>query len=141
MNEEARRLIDAAVRARRNAYAPYSHFAVGAALLGKSGAIYVGCNVENAAYGTGWCAERTAIGNAVVHGEREYQAIAVVAESPEPCVPCGACRQVLAEFGGDLLVYMANLDGEVRVRRLSELLPESFGRKALGRGDEREFAE
>lgn len=134
---EARRLVEAAVEARRRAYAPYSKFLVGAALLGRSGNVYLGCNVENAAYGTSWCAERTAIGNAVVHGEREFEAIAVVADSPEPCVPCGACRQALAEFG-ELVVYMANLAGEVRARALRELLPESFDRRALGRGDERE---
>lgn len=136
MADVVKRLVEAATRARERAYAPYSNFQVGAALLGKSGNVYLGCNVENAAYGTGWCAERTALGNAIVQGEREYEAIAVVAESAEPCVPCGACRQALAEFGEEIVVYMANLKGEVRARPLRELLPESFGRRSLDRGDE-----
>ena len=117
------------------AYAPYSGFSVGAAVLGESGRIYPGCNVENAAYGVTWCAERTAIGNAVVHGERRFRAIAVIAATPKPCSPCGACRQALFEFGAETEVIMANLAGEVEIRSVRELLPHAFGPGALNGGE------
>lgn len=119
-------LIDRAKAAREHAYAPYSHFPVGAALLGKSGRVYTGCNVENASYPAGICAERCAIAKAVSEGERDFLAIAVVADTAGPCAPCGMCRQVLAEFGHDLQVVMANLEGDVRILTASQCLPGAF---------------
>ena len=93
-----RELVAQALRFRENAYAPYSHFAVGAALLGRSGRVYGGVNVENASYPVGICAERAAIARAVADGERDFEALAVVADSPGVCVPCGMCRQMIAEL-------------------------------------------
>lgn len=122
-------LVALAEEARRNAYAPYSGFVVGAALLATSGRVYSGCNVENASYGLSICAERTALFKAVSAGEREFVAIAVVTETG--ATPCGACRQVLREFGGDLRVIVANLKGERRVYTLEELLPHSFTAQQL----------
>lgn len=118
-------LIDEARRVRERAYAPYSGFAVGAALLSADGAVYTGCNVESAAFGVSLCAERVALGRAVSEGRRMFLRLAVVAGGARPVVPCGACRQALAEFG-DLEVVAANLEGEVYRARLSELLPEPF---------------
>ena len=112
-----------AVRAR--AYAPYSKFQVGAALLAKSGRVYVGCNVENLSFGLTCCAERSAVFAAVAAGEREFAAVAVVADSKTPVSPCGACRQVLAEFSGDMAVCCVNLEGERYETTLSELLPRA----------------
>lgn len=123
-------LITKALGARENAHAPYSHFAVGAALLAKSGRIYTGCNVENASYGLSICAERTAVFKAVSEGERDFEAIAVVTESG--VTPCGACRQVLLEFGDNIQVIVADEAGEYRVFGLQELLPEAFAPKHLG---------
>ena len=121
-------LIDAATAARERAYAPYSHFQVGAALRGVSGRIYQGCNVENVSYGLTSCAERNALFHAVAEGERRFSAVAVVTSAATPTPPCGACRQVLAEFaaGGDIDVILATLDSQARQTRLSTLLPESF---------------
>jgi len=118
------RLIARAMEARRQAYAPYSDFAVGAALLGKSGRVYTGCNVENASYGLSICAERVAVFKAVSEGERDFEAIAVVTE--KGVTPCGACRQVLMEFGEDIQVVVADAAGEYRVLALRELLPDAF---------------
>lgn len=118
-------LIKGAIQARLNAYAPYSKFQVGAALLAKSGKIYYGCNVENAAYGLCNCAERTAIFKAVSEGETEFAALAVVADTPGPVAPCGACRQVIAEFKIPVIV-MANLQGDSKQVTLDELLPFAF---------------
>lgn len=120
------RLIELAKGARERAYAPYSHFPVGAALLGRSGRVYTGCNVENASYPAGICAERCAVAKAVSEGEREFSAIAVVGDTEGPCAPCGICRQVLAEFGSDIQVIMANLKGNVRVLAAADLLPGAF---------------
>ncbi len=117
-------LIDFAIKARRKAYAPYSHYKVGAALLGKSGKVYTGCNVENASYGHTICAERTAVVKAVSEGETEFEAIAVVTKNSGS--PCGACRQVLSEFAPSLIVYIADKDGEFRTTTLKDLLPDSF---------------
>ncbi len=119
------KLIEMAKRARENAYAPYSNFKVGAALLTEDGEIFTGANVENASYGLSICAERVAVFKAVSEGKRKFKAIAVVADTEKPTPPCGACRQVLAEFG-DIEVIMANLKGDVKVMKLSELLPEAF---------------
>ena len=118
-------LIDAAQKVRQNAYAPYSHFCVGAALLGKSGRIYVGCNVENASYGLTICAERNALFSAVAAGEREFIALVVAGENAQ-VFPCGACRQVLAEFCDDLPIRIVGEDGSQRETSLKELLPYAF---------------
>ena len=122
-------LIAKAMKARAKAHAPYSHFAVGAALLARSGRIYTGCNVENASYGLSICAERTAVFKAISEGERDFEAIAVVTENG--ATPCGACRQVLLEFGEDIQMIVANGAGEYRVFSLRELLPEAFTPKHL----------
>lgn len=118
-------LIDAAIRAREKAYVPYSKFKVGAAVLTKSGIIVSGCNVENASYGLSNCAERTAIFKAVSEGEQDFSVIAVAADTERPVAPCGACRQVIAEFGINKII-MCNLKGEQLVMNLEELLPYSF---------------
>lgn len=123
-------LIAKAMEAREQAYAPYSHFAVGAALLAKSGRVYTGCNVENASYGLSICAERTAVFKAVSEGERDFEALAVVTENG--VTPCGACRQVLLEFGEDIQVIVADEAGGCRVFGLQELLPEAFNSEDLG---------
>ena len=117
-------LIAEAMKAREKAHAPYSCFAVGAALLARSGHIYTGCNVENASYGLSTCAERVAVFKAVFEGERDFEAIAVVTEKGVP--PCGACRQVLMEFEEDIQVIVADEAGVYRVFSLQELLPEAF---------------
>ena len=123
-------LMQLAAEARKNAYAPYSGFSVGAALLGKSGTVYTGCNVENAAYSPANCAERTAIFKAVSEGERNFSAIAIVGgrgDMPSSlCPPCGVCRQVLAEFcQGDLRILLGTPE-KIQVTTLSELLPLAF---------------
>lgn len=128
-------LIALAVEARKQSYAPYSGFHVGAALLGKSGKVYQGCNVENAAYTPTNCAERTAVFKAVSEGEREFSAIAIVGgkgeELSEFCAPCGICRQVLAEFcDGDFPVVLGTPEN-YQVYTLAELLPFSFGKSDL----------
>ena len=117
-------LIRLAVEARDGAYAPYSRFAVGAALLASSGKVYAACNVENAVYNLGICAERVAVFTAVCAGEREFVAIAVV--SGPGVTPCGACRQVLREFGPELQVIVADAEGIARDYDLGELLPDDF---------------
>jgi cytidine deaminase len=127
-------LVALAAQARRHAYAPYSHFAVGAALLAKSGRVYTGANVENASYGLSVCAERVAVWKAVAEGERAFTAIAVVTENGVS--PCGACRQVLAEFAGDpqsLRLIVADAQGRRRTYTLAELLPEAFTPEQLPR--------
>ncbi len=126
-----KKLIAAARRARERAYAPYSRFRVGAALLGRDGRIYSGCNVENASYGLSQCAERNALARAVAEGCRRFQAIALVSQASGPISPCGACRQALSEFEPDIEVVMAGPQGQVVVETLSRLLPFSFGPKDL----------
>jgi cytidine deaminase len=117
-------LIASAKAAREQAYAPYSNFKVGAALLGKSGRVYTGCNVENAAYGPSMCAERTAIFKAVSEGEREFEAIAVVTKNGVS--PCGTCRQVMIEFAPDMTVFISNMQGNTRITTVRDLLPDGF---------------
>ena len=117
-------LIRSASAARNQAYAPYSGFAVGAAIQCKSGAAFVGSNIENISYGLAICAERIAIASAVATGEREFVAIAVVADMSEPIVPCGACRQFLAEFAPELIIVSATVRGGQKIENLSHLLPE-----------------
>jgi len=128
------KLIGAAVASREKAYAPYSNFRVGAAILTKEGRYYTGCNIENASYGLTCCAERVALFKAVSNSERSFEAIAVTAGTDEYCSPCGACRQALAEFGTDIKVYMVNGSGNYQVRTVAELLPESFTLKAPAPG-------
>ncbi len=125
-------LVKHAKLARTRAYVPYSGFKVGAAILAKSGNIYLGCNIENAAYSPTNCAERTAIFNAISQGEREFVALAIVADTAKGCAPCGVCRQVLMEFFDDEVeIYLANLQGDIAYRKISQLLPDSFSRKEL----------
>jgi cytidine deaminase len=123
-------LIAAAKQARENAHAPYSNFRVGAALRAKSGRIYSGCNVESASYGLTCCAERVAILKAVSEGDRGFDAIAVVTDADAPAAPCGACRQLIWEFCGDVPVILANLQGRVEHERAGKLLPRPFGSSA-----------
>jgi cytidine deaminase len=125
-------LVKAALEARNNAYAPYSHFAVGASLLADDGTVFTGCNVENASYGATNCAERTAFFKAVSEGRRKFTAIAIAGgkegREPEDYVyPCGICRQVMSEFcDGDFVVLIAKNEKDFVKLRLGELLPESF---------------
>jgi cytidine deaminase len=128
-------LIQAATEARTKAYAPYSHFHVGAAVQTGSGNIFQGCNLENSSYSASICAERVALFNAYAHGERDVEAIAIVADTHAPCPPCGICRQVILELAGDIDVILANLTGDIRVFKASELLPEAFSDEFLS--DER----
>ena len=128
-------LMALAIEARKASYSPYSGFRVGAALLGKSGKVYLGCNVENAAYSPTNCAERTAVFKAVSEGEREFEAIAIVGgkgeEISEFCAPCGVCRQVLAEFcDKNFRLVLGNLD-KISTYTFEEVLPFSFGRSDL----------
>ena len=123
-------LLHRAEAARRRAYAPYSNYPVGAALLARSGGVYEGANVENAAYPTTMCAERSALFRAVSDGERSFEAIAVVSENG--AAPCGACRQALSEFGNNLLVIIGDAKGKVHHRiPLKELIPHAFGPQDL----------
>jgi cytidine deaminase len=116
-------LLQKALEARMNAYAPYSRFAVGAALLTRSGAIFAGANVENISLGLTICAERAAVSAAIAGGEKEFVAIGVVSESDEPAVPCGACRQVLAEFNPTMRIITSTIAGKTQEFQLDELLP------------------
>jgi len=119
-------LIEHAKQARMQAYTPYSHFNVGAAVRTRSGKIFQGCNIENSSYGATICAERVALFQAYAHGEREIEALVIVADTPTPCPPCGICRQVIVELAGDIDVILVNLRNERRLFRASELLPEAF---------------
>lgn len=132
-------LIDGAIKAIDMAYAPYSHYKVGAGLLDSAGRIWRGCNIENTAYGACNCAERTALFKALSEGVRKFKALAIVARhegagelADDFAAPCGICRQVLNEFcQGDFLIILARRDGLIREYRLDELLPEAFGPKNL----------
>ena len=125
------KLIAAARRARRNAQARYSNFKVGAALETADGTIITGCNVENATYGLTVCAERVAMFKALSEGHKKFRRVAVVADTEAPTPPCGACRQILWEFGGDLEVILANLDRETGRYALSDLFPLPFDKRLL----------
>jgi len=120
------KLIAAARQAREHAHAPFSDFRVGAAVRTKSGRTFGGCNVENASYGLTICAERVAIFNAISEGEREFEAIAVVTDADALTPPCGACRQIIWEFCGDVPVILANLKGKVERESSAKLLPRPF---------------
>jgi cytidine deaminase len=124
-------LIEEARRAQKLAYAPYSHFQVGAALLASSGKIYTGCNIENASYPLSICAERVAIFKAVSEGETQFLALAVVADSQSLSAPCGACRQVIMEFAPELPVALSNLEGQRIIVKASDLLPMPFTKEFL----------
>ena len=118
-------------RAAAHAYAPYSGFAVGAAVLTDAGEMFAGANVENASYGLSMCAERNAVHQAVSHGARGIDAVVIYTPTAEPTPPCGACRQVLAEFGGDTLIVCCGESGKVLRHRLADLLPKAFRRGNL----------
>lgn len=120
------KLIAAAWAVRENAYVPYSHFAVGAAVLAADGKIYQGCNIENISFGLTNCAERTAIFQAVAHGQREFSQIAICTDTDDWTAPCGACRQVLLEFAPQMQVVMVNRQGLCKTMSVTELLPNSF---------------
>lgn len=127
------KLIALAQTARTRAYAPYSNFSVGAALLTAKGNVYLGCNIENAAYGPSNCAERTAIFKAVSEGERDFAALAVVADVERPIAPCGVCRQVMTEFFTDQVeIYLANGSGQYQQTTISQLLPGAFTSEKYG---------
>lgn len=127
MTDHKETLLKAARSAREKAYAPYSHFHVGAAVLGADGQTYSGCNVENASFGLTCCAERNAIFTMIAAGTREIREILIIGESEEFLPPCGACRQVMAEFAEpSVMVHMCNRDGECRTATVSELVPFIF---------------
>lgn len=131
MNQEWQALIDLANEARRRSYAPYSKYRVGAALRTRNGRIFTGVNVENAAYPSSMCAERTAVLKAVSEGERDFEVIAVVSDNGGS--PCGGCRQVLAEFGLETIVLIADGRGQmVKQTTVAELLPDAFTAEKLG---------
>jgi cytidine deaminase len=125
-------LIEQAKKAREYAYVPYSKFKVGAALLTKEGKVYRGCNIENAAYSMCNCAERTALFKAYSEGDKEYTALAVIADSPRPVPPCGACRQVISELcPPEMKVILTNLKGDITELTVKELLPGAFSAEDL----------
>jgi len=123
--------IERATSVRARAYAPYSNFLVGAALVADDGSIYVGCNVENASYGLTQCAERAAVTAAVADGQRAIVCCVVIADTPEPITPCGACRQVLAELSTEMVVVCRTLQGSERRFTMQELLPSGFSPSSL----------
>lgn len=125
-------LYAAAKKVREYAYAPYSHFSVGAAILSSEGEIFTGCNVENASYGLSVCAERVAVFKAVSQGCSSFRALVLVTDGETPASPCGACRQVLAEFSPELEVFMCNLKGKIVHTTVEKLLPYTFRFKKAG---------
>ena len=129
---EKEQLIELAKEGREKAYVPYSKFKVGAALLTTDGKVFKGCNIENASFGLTNCAERTAMFKAVSEGERDFAAIAIVADTEGPCSPCGACRQVISEFcAPNMPVYLTNMKGDVQETTVKELLPGAFSPEDL----------
>lgn len=126
--EELKKL---AIEMQERAYVPYSHFPVGAALECTDGSVYTGCNVENASYPAGSCAERTAVSKAVSEGNRSFKRIVIAARTEECCVPCGMCRQFMQEFAPDLEVICLNIRGEAKVYNLRDLLPNGFNGSCL----------
>ena len=123
---QAEQLCQMALAMRQQAYCPYSHFAVGAALQGADGMVYTGCNIENAAYSATLCAERVALAKAVSEGKRDFVRLAIAASGEDYCVPCGVCRQMLWEFAPDLEIICLNGQGQARIFSLRELLPNAF---------------
>ncbi|MRH42444.1 cytidine deaminase [Aquibacillus halophilus] len=129
-------LLEKAKEIRTKAYTPYSKFKVGAALLTKSGKIYQGCNIENAAYPVSCCAERVAIFSAIANGEMDFEELAVVADTKRPVPPCGSCRQVMSEFfDKDMKIHTSNLTNDVKTMTMDELLPFSFNQNDLETAD------
>lgn len=131
---DSKELVHKAVEARKLSYSPYSRFAVGAALLCKDGTVFVGANIENSSYPLCMCAERNALYNAYLHGKKKEDlvAMALSADTDEPCSPCGACRQVLSElFPKDAPIYMSNLKGDMKETNIEELLPFAFSEEDL----------
>jgi cytidine deaminase len=120
------KLVEAAIEARQHAHAPFSHFQVGAALEDQSGRIFTGCNIENATYGLTICAERVAVFKAISEGARKFVRVAVAADTDVLTPPCGACRQILWEFCGDVELTLANLQGKTETLRLKDLFPRPF---------------
>ncbi len=133
MRTEYKKLVKEALAAKKRAFAPYSHFHVGAALLASNGRVYTGCNVEISTYALTICAERTAVFKAVSEGDRNFKAIAVVSDDPGFTPPCGACRQVLMDLAGNIDFLMINGKGNVKVLKMNKLLPHAFGQKNLER--------
>jgi len=131
MKDMRQQLLEAACAVRENAHAAFSNFKVGVALETEDGHIITGCNVENATYGLSICAERVALFKAISEGFRAFARIAIVADTQQPTPPCGACRQILWEFGGDLEVILGNLEGEKAHYNLRELLPYPFDGRLL----------
>ena len=131
IENDVKKLIDAAMTARTTAYAPYSKFRVGAAALCSDGTVYTGCNIENASYPCGICAERVAVSKAVSDGKTDIAAIAVIGSSAEKCTPCGVCRQFMYEFSPDMTVFCCDKGGNYDEHALYELLPRGFGAKSL----------
>lgn len=131
--EQQNELLRLSREARDHSYSPYSHYAVGAALLTKDGKVYQGCNIENASFTPTICAERTAFFKAIFDGVREFAAIAIIGSGDSPAYPCGVCRQVMAEFcDGNFVIVTSNRDGsEIVTETLEELLPHRFGPKDL----------
>jgi len=125
------RLIKKALEVRKKAYAPFSNFRVGAALEAANGRVFLGCNIENSSFGLTICAERVALFKAISDGVKKFKRIAIVADTKEPCPPCGICRQALFEFAPDIEIIMANLRGKKKVAKLSVLLPQAFRLKNL----------
>ena len=131
MEHSEKELVEAATAVRENAYAPFSEFKVGAALRTDDGQIIAGSNVESASYGLTVCAERVAVWNAISQGKRKITTIAVVADTADLTPPCGVCRQIIWEFGGDIPVILANLRGDVETVQMKDLLPRAFDTKFL----------
>jgi cytidine deaminase len=131
MTDSNTKLIDSAATARTRAHAPYSNFQVGAAVEGENGEIFIGCNIESASYGLTVCAERVAIWKGVSSGVTKFNRIAVVVDTDELTPPCGACRQIIWEFCGDVPVILSNLEGKSEIITMSELLPRAFDSKFL----------
>ena len=133
--------IKAAIAVRELAYAPYSGFKVGAVLVDSKDGLHIGCNVENASFGLTQCAERAAVTAATAVGRRDMKLCVIVTDTEEPTMPCGACRQVLAEYGTDMLIVGRTLSGVELHRQLSELLPDSFGADSLRNSNHRLLGE
>ncbi|HLV08995.1 MAG TPA: cytidine deaminase [Halanaerobiales bacterium] len=123
---EMKKLIEKAEIARSNSYSPYSGFSLGAALLTEDGQVFTGTNIENSSFGLSICAERTAYFKAISEGYRAFKTLVIVTDTPEPVMPCGACRQVINEFNSDIKVLMANFKGKITETTGRELLPASF---------------
>lgn len=125
-------IIELARQARDNAYAPYSKFHVGAALLTSDGRVFTGCNIENASYSATNCAERTAFFKAISEGARDFEAIAIISDSPDYITPCGVCRQVMVEFcKPDFQVFMCQANGSYKKKTLAEIMPEMFNKNMI----------